>query len=625
MIAIHYPAKFGKENFVKDLLKDGRILLAPYIYVETIATIPNITNFAIIENPNLKPQEEIVPILETSTKKENFICVEKFDAKIIVKAIDEFLLNQKNKLTKRIFNDETIIKSFEEVSIALTTERNHSKLLALILNKARELSSADAGSLYLVEKDGDGEKRNLRFALAQNDSKKVRFEEKVMPLSYQSIAGYVALTGEILKISDVYNLPSHLPYSHNKKFDEESGYKAKSMLVLPMRNSRGEIIGVLQLINKKIDFSQLLDSYEKIERYAVEFDEAVIKLMRSFSSIAAVAIENNQLIKSIEKLFEGMVEASVTAVEQRDPTTSGHSLRVSILTLSLAETINKVDEGKFKDIYFTKRELKELRYASILHDFGKIGVRENVLTKSKKLFPWQFESIMLRSEIARFSKEKENLLKIIEILRNRSRSNEEVENLFKEIEEYNKMMDQIIEIVIRSNEPTVLPEGDFSFLQKLSDIKYKNSKGEENFLFSKEEIAILSIPKGTLTEEERLEIESHVSYTYEFLKKIPWTDELKNIPSIAYAHHEKLNGEGYPRKITNSEIPFPSKLMAVSDIFDALSAADRPYKKAVPIEKTLDILKMEAKCGQLDIDVVNLFIEAKIYEKTLHLRQVSRG
>jgi hypothetical protein len=216
------------------------------------------------------------------------------------------------------------------------------------------------------------------------------------------------------------------------------------------------------------------------------------------------------------------------------------------------------------------------------------------------------------------------LRQIISLLEKGENNSEEIERLKNEIVKYKKKMSEIEESVRRCNEPTVLPEGDFRFLQDLIGIKYLSSKGDEKPLLLPEEIRVLSIPKGTLTEEERLEIESHVTHTYEFLKKIPWTEELKFVPDIAYAHHEKLNGSGYPRKILNGAIPLPSMMMAVSDIFDALSASDRPYKRAVPIEKTLDILKMEAKSGQLDTDLVNLFIEARIFEKTLHLRRVAK-
>ncbi len=626
LIAIHYPAKWGKKDFIKNLCSHTGLLLAPYYSVQTISPVPEIRNFAIFEKEEFHTPTNITPIIKADDKREGIVTIKEYDTKIILEAIKKEMTVSRVPLD--IYADvgeKGIIKALEEVTIALTTERDHQRLLALILERARFLSQSDAGSLYLIDKnDDDSGKAFLRFALAQNDSIKTNFAEKIMPLTTRSIAGQVAITGEILLIKDAYRIPEKAPYSHNKKFDSESGYRAKSMLVLPMKNSRGEIIGVLQLINRKKDFEKKIESLDKIDEIVIDYSESIVQLMRSFSSVAAVAIENNQLIKSIERLFEGMVEASVTAVEQRDPTTSGHSLRVSILTLSLAEAVNKCQEGRLKDFYFNERDLRQIRYASILHDFGKIGVRENVLVKEKKLYPHQFESIMSRIEIASLTKERDSLKQIISLLEKGKNEQERIESIKSEIEKYKKIMSDIEETVRRCNEPTILPERDFKFLQELAKITYLTSKGEEKQLLSSDELKVLSIPKGTLTEEERLEIESHVTHTFEFLKKIPWTEELKNVPDIAYAHHEKLNGEGYPRKLTRSQIPLPSMMMAISDIFDALSAADRPYKKAVPIEKTLDILKMEANSGQLDKDLVDLFIEAKVYEKTLHLRKVSK-
>lgn len=626
LTAIHYPAKWGKEEFINSLCSHPGLLLAPYFSVETISAVPEIVNFALFEKKEPNPNPEIIPIIKSDKKIEGFVSIKDYESKIILETIKKELTKRKHLSdSPKDIGEKGIIKALEEVTIALTTERNHQRLLSLILEKARFLSQSDAGSLYLIEKEGDDpSKKHLRFVLAQNDSVSIKFEEKVIPFSQKSIAGFVAVTGEILLIKDAYKIPKEAPYTHNKNYDKESGYRAKSMLVLPMKNSRGEIIGVLQLINRKKDFEKKIDCKENLDTLVIDYSENIVQLMRSFSSMAAVAIENNQLFKSIERLFEGMVEASVTAVEQRDPTTSGHSLRVSILTLSLAEAVNMCQTGRFKDFYFNEKDLRQIRYASILHDFGKIGVRENVLVKEKKLYSHQFESIMARIEIATLSKERESLRRIVSLLEKGESNSEEIERIRKEIDEYKQLMAEIEESVKRCNEPTILPEGDFRFLQDLIGIKYLSSKGDEKELLLPEEIRVLSIPKGTLTEEERLEIESHVTHTYEFLKKIPWTEELKLVPEIAYAHHEKLNGSGYPRKIVNGTIPLPSMMMAVSDIFDALSASDRPYKRAVPIEKTLEILKMEAKSGQLDTDLVNLFIEAKVFEKTMHLRRVAK-
>lgn len=623
---IHYPAKWGKKDFIKNLCSRPGLLLAPYFSIETISVVSEIVNFAFFEKQALNPHPNIIPIIKSDREIEGVVSIKEYDAKAILATIKKEVAKTKTSFdTKNKVRAKGIIKALEEVTIALTTERNHERLLSLILERARFLSQSDAGSLYLIEKEGDDpSKKHLRFVLAQNDSIKIKFKEKIIPFNQKSISSFVALTGKILLIKDAYKIPKDAPYTHNKNYDKESGYKAKSMLVLPMRNSRGEIIGVLQLINRKKEFTKKIEDINKLDELVIDYSENIVQLMRSFSSIAAVAIENNQLIKSIEKLFEGMVEASVTAVEQRDPTTSGHSLRVSILTQALAEAINSCRTGRFKDFYFDEKDLRQIRYASILHDFGKIAVREHILVKEKKLYPHQFDSIMARIEIATLSKELESLRKIISLLEKGGNNLEEIERLKKETDEYKKKMAEIEESIKRCNEPTILAEGDFKFLQDLIQIKYVSLKGEKKQLLLPEEIKILSIPKGTLTEEERLEIESHVTHTYEFLRKIPWTEELKFVPDIAYAHHEKLNGTGYPRKILNGAIPFPSMMIAVSDIFDALSAADRPYKKAVPIEKTLDILKMEAKAGQLDADLVDLFIEAKIFEKTLHLRKVAK-
>jgi HD-GYP domain-containing protein (c-di-GMP phosphodiesterase class II) len=625
VIAVHYPSEWIKEAFIRELCGTTGLVFAPYENPEAINAVPSIVNIAILKSENDKVPKGIVPLIQSAGGKQGFLAVSEFGSEKIKEVLrrkygDDFSAGASLQQAEA---QDDIVKALEQVSIALTMERDHGRLLSLILEKARFLSKADAGSLYLIEKDKDGgSEPKLRFVLAQNDSVNIAFEEKVMPLSDKSIAGFVAVSGETLRIEDAYKLPEGTPYSHNRKYDEEIGYRAKSMLVLPMKNSRGETIGVLQLINRKKDWKQKLSSVLNIEESSLPFDNRILELMRSFSSMAAVAMENNALIKSIQDLFEGFVQASVTAVEQRDPTTSGHSQRVSILTLSLAETADKSTSGPFKDMRFSEKDMREIRYASILHDFGKIGVREDVLVKAKKLYPSQYEAIMLKTEIARMSKERDYLLEEIALFEKGEATPEKIESLKKGLGRHSAEMDEIESIVKRTNEPTVLPEGDFRFLQDLAKVTFRNTKGEVMPLISLEEIKILSIPKGTLTEEERIEIESHVTHSFEFLRKIPWTEEFRNIPDIAYAHHEKLNGQGYPRKLSSPLIPAPSRMMAVADIFDALSASDRPYKKAVPIEKTLDILQMEAKSGQLDMDIVRLFIDAKLYEKTMHLRRV---
>jgi HD-GYP domain-containing protein (c-di-GMP phosphodiesterase class II) len=512
------------------------------------------------------------------------------------------------------------LRELSEVGIALSTERDHSLLLTTILSKARELSRADAGSLYLLD-EVNGEKM-LRWKLAQNDSIKVEaFEEMVLPITRRSLAGWVALTGDTLVIDDAYSLPEDAEYSINRSFDAQNGYLTRSILVFPMVTHVGELVGVLQLINRKRPGVTTQLTAASVPFEVVPFDHETAELMRSLAAQAAVAVENNLLYKSIERLFEGFVTAAVTAIEQRDPTTSGHSFRVADLTVELARIVDRDDEG-YRDIRFSSDQVREIRYASLLHDFGKVGVREQVLVKEKKLYPLQLETLRNRFEFAMKTAEndanKRKLDYLIEHGRDAfasfgTRADEELREQLARLQ-------KDFAFITKSNEPTVLPEGEFQYLQQLAEQEFGDFRGERRHLLNPEEVRILSIRKGNLDAAERTEIESHVTHTFNFLQKIPWTKDLSAVADIAYAHHEKLNGRGYPRKLTAAEIPIQSRMMTVSDIYDALTANDRPYKRAISTERALDILKMEVGDGLLDAALVNLFIEAKVFERAGVLR-----
>lgn len=526
-----------------------------------------------------------------------------------------------SRLRRDYDSQSLILDQLTEVSIALSTERDNRKLAQLILSRAILLAGSDAGSLYVrVPDDPEAPERppSLRFVAAQNNSVTFDFSEMEIPIDRGSLAGYVAATGQPLNIEDAYILPEGAPYTFNRAFDRATGYRTKSQLVLPMTNHRGDITGVLQLINKKRDPARNLHGEEDAEALVVPFDPETVQLMRAVGSLAAVAIDNARLYQSIERLFEGFVRASVTAIEQRDPTTSGHSLRVSILTVGLAECLERITSGPLSGYHFSPEQFKELRYASLLHDFGKVGVREQVLVKAKKLYPHELERVLTRLELARLYREREMLLEQL------SRAERPAAPCCPTDDAVVRDLDRFREVILRANEPTVLPEGDFSALREIAAFTFKDAEAKDRVVLELEEASVLSIRKGSLSELERREIESHVTHTWRFLKQIPWTRELRDIPDIAYGHHEKLNGKGYPRGIPGGEIPIQSKVMTVSDIFDALSAADRPYKKAVPVEKALDILKLEVKDGLLDPNLVDLFIEAKVFEKTLDLRAGAR-
>jgi len=505
------------------------------------------------------------------------------------------------------------------IGVALSSTRDINELLELILRKSREITGADAGSLYLVEEVNETERR-LRFKHTQNDSGQFPFKEFTMPITEQSMAGYVALHGEVINLPDAYKIPPDRPYHFNPKIDQDTGYRTRSMVTLPMRNAKGEILGVLQLINSKKDPKVKLASVAVVDREVQPFSARAVQLALSLASQAAVAYENSKLYEDIETLFEGFVKAAVTAIEQRDPTTSGHSFRVSTLTTGLAETVDRLDTGPYADIKFTREQMKEIRYAAVLHDFGKVGVREEVLVKAKKLYPLQLELVAQRFDYIRKELEARTSQKKLEYLleKDREEALQKVGALDEEYKQQLAEVDDYFQFILRVNEPTVLPEGDFSRLLDVSKRAYIDPRGiEHNFLLP-HEVRFLSIPKGSLDPDERLQIESHVVHTFNFLNQIPWTKEIKGIPAIARAHHEKLNGRGYPYKLKAEDIPFQSKMMTISDIFDALSASDRPYKRALPVEKALDILKMGVRDSELDPLLLDLFIDAKIFQLTMH-------
>jgi len=281
-----------------------------------------------------------------------------------------------------------------EIGIALSAERNLERLLELILTRARHLVVADAGALYLVKKD-ELEYPYLYFALAQNDSVEAPWQASVMPLNPRSVAGAVALQGEVVVIDDVCALPAHGPLHHDQSFDQRFQYRVRSMVGIPLATREGEVLGVLQLINRKAHAGvPLADPVAATE--VLPFSAADVELLRSLASQAAVSLENSRLYEDIQQLFEGFVRAAMLAIEQRDPTTSGHSFRVADGTLSLARRVERLARGQWAGVRFSAEEMRELRYAALLHDFGTVAVRENVLTKAFKLYDEDLSTIRTR-------------------------------------------------------------------------------------------------------------------------------------------------------------------------------------------------------------------------------------
>jgi HD-GYP domain-containing protein (c-di-GMP phosphodiesterase class II) len=509
----------------------------------------------------------------------------------------------------------TELKELNRIGAALSAERDINRLLSLILDKARKITSADAGSLYLVMKGEDGKPDTLKFVLAKNDSVFFEFQESRMPLDQTSIAGYVAIHGNAVNVADAYELPAGTPYRVSRSWDTKSGYRTKSMLVVPMRDHQDDIIGVIQLINRKKDPAAILKPSSVVESQVVSFDQLDLDLMMSLASQAAVALVNTRLIEGIKALFESFVGASVTAIESRDPTTSGHSGRVAELTVGLAQKVDGISSGLFAPVRFSFDQIQEIRYASLLHDFGKVGVREKVLVKAKKLFFGEMLALRQRFGVIKRTVEADYLRAKVACLE-AGGSREELQALEAGHAKRQADIDTALDVIAKSNEPTVLDGETANALLELPLKSYLDVDGVTRPYITANELEALSIKRGSLSEQERIEIESHVTHTYRFLSQIPWTGEFARVPDIAFAHHEKLDGTGYPRRLKAADIPLQSRMMTISDIFDALVAWDRPYKKAVPVEKALNILNDEAKQGKLDSDLLHVFIDAKVFELT---------
>lgn len=519
-----------------------------------------------------------------------------------------------------------LIEKLLDIGAALSGTQDLSTLLNLILTKSREITWSDAGSVYLIDYSDNTPK--LLFKVAQNASlPNLSFKEFAIPLTPRSLAGFVALNATTLNIPDAYNLPSHEPYQLDRSFDENISYRTRSVLVVPMQNREGEVIGVLQLINRKTQPNVKItanNAMEMTQPYSM-WEE---RILRSLASQAAISIERNHLQDSIEQLFEGFVKASVQVIEARDPCTFGHSERVASLTVRLSEEVNRVTEGSLASVYFNEHQLQEIRYAALLHDFGKVGVPEAILTKPKKLYPRQLDVIRHRFALAKRTLELDCVQeKYNHFLQHSAQKLAQSEgcHFCDNLEQLDQSLAKSIEqlthywmVLLEANEPRVLAEEPLSQLRELSELSYRDVDGKLKPLITPDELKQLMVIQGNLTPEERRIIEAHVTHTYGFLNQIPWTNNLKNVPTIAYGHHEKLDGTGYPLGLKINEIPIQAQMMAIADIYDALTAGDRPYKHGLPTVTALKILRQEAENYKINRECLELFEQRKVYEVLGH-------
>jgi HD-GYP domain-containing protein (c-di-GMP phosphodiesterase class II) len=499
------------------------------------------------------------------------------------------------------------IKKLSDIGRALSGVYDLNVLLEMIVDQARNFTNADAGTLYIVEDN------TLRFQIVQNDSLKIRMGGKTgetipfppVELKKSNVSAFVALKGVSINIPDVYDTDL-FDFTGPKKFDQSTGYRSQSMLVVPMRNHDGDVIGVLQLLNatnpnngKVISFSQ---DYEN--------------LSESLASQAAVSITNAKLISNITELFEAFVKVMATAIDEKSPVTGGHIRRVADLTLTMADVIHNSKEGPYKDITFSPDQIYELRIAAYMHDIGKVTSPVEIVEKAKKL-QTIFDRIQyVRLRMAYISQKimLEGQNTKIELLQNGSDSGK-LKALEKETLDKLEEIKEIREFINKCNEPgEFLEDETLERLKELSKKTYIDDEGEQQPFLTEDELVNLSIRRGSITEAERKKMQDHAAVTLRMLKQIPFTKKLKNVPSFAGAHHEFINGKGYPLGLKGDEIPFEGKLMAVTDIAEALTASDRPYKKAMPLETVYRILRSMAEKEELDNGLVELFIEKEVYK-----------
>ena len=518
------------------------------------------------------------------------------------------VLSEVKTFTEKQFDH---IKTLNEIGIALSAENDLNRLLEMILHQAKKFTSSDGGTLYLKSDD----EKNLYFKVVETNSLGIKMggtggEITWPPLKLydedgnqnsQMVATYCALTGEVINIEDVYYVKG-FNFEGTKKFDTGTGYRSKSMLVIPMKNYEGEIIGVLQLINR-------LNKDGK----SIEFSKEDKDLTLSLASQAAVAITNTKLVKDLEEFLNAVISTIAGAIDEKSPYTGGHIRRVAKISLMIADAINRDEDGIFKEINYNDDELKEIKISAWMHDMGKITTPEYVMDKSTKLETIydRVETIKTKFEILKRDIEVEFLrVKMRAIEQNKLDDITGIEEAYKE--RITKLEDDFKFIEVCNVGGEFMADGKIDRVKDIAKEKIIVN-GEEINLLTDDEVENLSIRKGTLTNEERDIIQNHATLTLKMLNQLPFPKKLKKVPDIAGNHHEKLNGKGYPRGLSAKDLTLESRILALADIFEALTAPDRPYKDAKTLSEVKRIIGFMIKDSELDEDLVKFFYENKLH------------
>lgn len=522
------------------------------------------------------------------------------------------------KVDNLISEQVEVVGKLSEIGLALSGEIRLERLLEMIVDEARVLTRADAGTLYIVDDTG----RKLDFSILQNDTMNVRMggtsgNEITLPpvplftagnkRNESHVSAYCALTGETVNIADVYEAEG-FDFTGPRKYDAATGYRSKSMLVMALKNHENDIIGVLQLLNA-------LDEDGEV----IEFSEDVVDIVGSLASQAAIALTNAQLIQGLKNLLYSVIQSIAAAIDAKSPYTNGHIERVVVLTTMIAEKINQASEGPYAGVFFSEDQMEELKLAAWMHDVGKISIPEHVVDKSTKL-----ETIFDRVELvdARFRliaeiMNNERLEKIVQIM-----SDDMDRDKIEAVEsEYARRLDELEEdrqFIITCNIPKeFMTDERIARVKEIASRTYESSGETFNWL-TEDEVNNLCVRKGTLTDKERKIIESHASITQEMLSRLPFPKRLASVPRYAAAHHEKLDGSGYPKGLREKELPLQARIMAVADVFEALTAKDRPYKKPMKLAQAVKILGFMEKDHHIDSNVFKLFMDSGLFMDYAH-------
>ncbi len=491
------------------------------------------------------------------------------------------------------------IDRLTEVATALSAEHDLPRLLERILAGARELTHADGGTLYRLHDD------HLHFEIMVNDSlalqmggasgETIAFDP--IPLhdergrgNHSMVVSHCVLTGETVNIEDAYRAEG-FDFSGTRDFDRRTGYRTRSILTFPLKNHEREIIGVLQLINA-----------QGVDGQVQPFSEVDRRLAESLASMAAVALTQQQLVNDLQNLFESFIRMIANAIDDKSPYTGGHCRRIPVLTMMLAEAVHRFDDGPMRDFRIDDKDRYELETAAWLHDCGKVVTPEHVMDKATKL-----ETIHDRIDLVemRF----EILLRDIELEARQQGESGLAEQRKAELE-------RDLEFLRRANVGgEYMKDEDMARVQRIAGYRWRDRHGKEQPLLTEDEVRNLCVRKGTLNDEEREIINHHIVATINMLEALPFPKHLARVPEYAGGHHEKMDGSGYPRGLTREEMSVPARIMAIADIFEALTASDRPYKPGKKLSECLRIMHAMKRDRHIDPDLFDIFIRERVYEQ----------